>query len=185
VQISLIAALDHRHLIGDGMEIPWHLPADFRRFKELTFGHPIVMGRRTHESLGRPLPGRLNIVLSGDRDYEPAEGCVRARSIDEAVERADEEGDELYVCGGAGVYRSFMPRAERMLLSVVYGVFEGDVYFPAFSLEDWRIELRALCPADERNGYAHTFFEIHRRDGRTPQGRAHRGEWLPEVMREL
>lgn len=186
MRITLVAALDHHHLIGDGEEIPWRLPSDWQRFKSMTMGHPLVMGRRTHESIGKALPGRLNIVLTRDQDYEPAPGCVVAHSTEEAcrLARSAEGGQELMIGGGSGVYLEFLPRADRLWLSVVHGEFEGDVYFPAFDLEQWTIVEEDHVPADERHSHAYTFYGLERRpEVSEPTARDHDGEPLPARLR--
>jgi dihydrofolate reductase len=115
-------------VIGRGAEIPWDLPADRKHFQECTWGHPIVMGRKTFETLGGPLPGRLNIILTRDRTYR-AEGCRVVHGRDEVLVAAGDAA-ELFVCGGGEVYREFLPLAERIYLTVLHQELEGDVLFP-------------------------------------------------------
>lgn len=126
--ISLIAAMAENRVIGRGAEIPWDLPADRKHFQECTWGHPIVMGRKTFETLGGPLPGRLNIILTRDRTYR-AEGCRVVHGRDEVLVAAGDAA-ELFVCGGGEVYREFLPLAERIYLTVLHQELEGDVLFP-------------------------------------------------------
>lgn len=126
--ISLIAAMAENRVIGSRAEIPWDLPDDRKRFRERTWGHPVVMGRKTFETLGGPLPGRLNIILTRDRGYR-AEGCRVVHDRDEVLlEAAD--ADELFICGGGEVYREFLPLADKIYLTVLHRVVEGDVLFP-------------------------------------------------------
>jgi len=128
MKISLIAAMAENRVIGRGPEIPWDLPDDRRRFREITWGHPLVMGRKTFETLGGPLSGRENIVLTRDRSYR-AEGCLVVHGRDEVLVRAG-DADEVFICGGEEVYREFLPLADRIYLTVLHREVEGDVLFP-------------------------------------------------------
>lgn len=128
MRITLIAAMAENRVIGNRGAIPWHLPDDLARFRAITLGHPVLMGRRTFESIGRPLPGRLNIVLSHREGYAPP-GCLVARDLAAALELA-RDAAELFVCGGGELYREALPLADRILLTLVRGEFPGDVTFP-------------------------------------------------------
>ena len=156
MEITLVAALDRNRVIGRRGAIPWHLPDDLAHFKRETLGKPILMGRTTYETVGRPLPRRLNIVLS--RTRAAIEGCVVATGIDEALAAA---GDvpEACVIGGGVVYEAFLPRATRMVLTHVDAATEGDARFPEFSAADWRVVSREPHAVDARHAYA---FEIVR-----------------------
>lgn len=128
--IAAIAKKDRA--IGFKNALLWHIPEDFKHFKETTSGHTIVMGENTFKSIGKPLPNRTNIVLSIDPEFHP-EGVIVVRSIDEALEKAREtEPEEVFICGGASVYRQFLPFAERLYLTLVEGDFEADTYFPEY-----------------------------------------------------
>lgn len=164
--ISLLAALDRDFAIGRGNALPWHLPDDFRRFKALTMGKPILMGRRTAESLGRALPGRRNLVLTrGDR--VPFDGMQAVPSLDAALAIAAGGGaEELCVIGGAQVYALALPRASVMHLTHVDTVVQGaDTHFPAFDAADWRVASRERHPADARHAFAFEFVEYRRVPG--------------------
>jgi dihydrofolate reductase len=128
VIVSLIAAMARNRVIGRGNGLPWHLPADLRRFRDLTLGHTIVMGRKTYESIGAPLPGRRIIVITRQERYAPP-GCLVAHSLEEALASADGE-DELFICGGGELYAEALPLAERLYLTVVELEVEGDTFFP-------------------------------------------------------
>ncbi len=156
--ISLIAAMDKNRLIGRENGMPWHLPADFNHFKDITLGKPVIMGRKTFESLGKPLPGRKNIVVSRT-GYESA-GAVVVSSIDQAIAEANNAA-EVMVIGGAALYQQMITAAHRMYLTHVDGEFEGDTWFPAFEVKNWRIVSEKKYAADERNNYAFTirFYE--------------------------
>jgi dihydrofolate reductase len=158
--ISLIAAIGRNRVIGAGADIPWHLPADQQRFKRLTMGRPLVMGRKTHESIGRPLPGRRNIVVSR-RAGHLAPGCEVARSFEQALAMA---GDgEVFVIGGAELYQAALPVADRLYLTFVELAPEGNVLFPAYNPADWEEIERMEGSIDERNVHAHTFVTLARR----------------------
>jgi dihydrofolate reductase len=136
MRISMIVAMARNGVIGSNGALPWHLPADLKRFKTLTMGHPLLMGRKTHESIGRPLPGRTNIILTSDPSYRAA-GCLVEHSVADALARADDAA-ELFVIGGASLYEAFLAVAERIYLTLIDCEFEGDVRFPALDLIEWR-----------------------------------------------
>ena len=152
--------MDRNRLIGNDNELPWHLPADLQHFKRTTMGKPIVMGRKTWESLGRPLPGRLNITISRNSDYR-AEGTVVVNSLDKAIEVAA-DADEIMIIGGANLYEQSLPRVERLYLTRVEGEFEGDAWFPEFSGDEWCLSSSDTHDADDDNAYAYRF-EIYDR----------------------
>lgn len=137
--LSLIAAVAENGAIGKGNALPWRLPSDLKRFRERTMGHPVIMGRVTHETIGRALEGRTNIVLT-EEGYAPAEGAVRAGSLEEALRLAEraEGGEEAFVIGGASVYTQAMPLADRLYLTRVHANVPGDVFFPQIDLTAWR-----------------------------------------------
>ncbi|WZO98471.1 dihydrofolate reductase [Isosphaeraceae bacterium EP7] len=178
--VSAIAAMDRAGLIGDGVAIPWHLPRDLRRFRSLTIGKPILMGRRTFESLGRPLPGRLNLVLTRQVALQ-AEGCRVAGSIEEALSIAKDSGAvEAMVIGGGAVYAETVDLWDRLLLTVVDGSFRGDVHFPveATSALSWRAVDREECEADDRNPHPHRFVALERLRGEPAGGGFDLRSWL-------
>jgi dihydrofolate reductase len=131
--ISIIAAMAENRVIGRDGELPWDIPADRQRFRELTMGHPVIMGRRTFESIGRPLPGRPTIVLTRRPDYRVA-GCQVAHSLDEAL-AACGDAAEAFICGGEGLYRQTLPLAERIYLTTVHTRCAGDTFFPPIPAE--------------------------------------------------
>ena len=131
-EICIIAAVSENNVIGSGGKIPWHLSADLKRFKELTMGHPIIMGRKTFESIGYPLPGRENIIIS--RTYTEMLGCIFCQSLEEAIELAKIADEErVFVIGGGEVYNQAITMADRLFLTVVKGQFSGDTFFPDYS----------------------------------------------------
>lgn len=160
MHVCLVAALDRRRLIGSDNRLPWRLPADLAHFRRLTLGRPILMGRRTYESLGRPLPGRHNIVLSRDPDFAVA-GGTRVSSTEQGLAAAG-EAEELMVIGGAAVYAQMLPRAERLYLTWVHAELSGDRYFPEIDPRDWVERERSEHAPDARNPYAYSFVTLER-----------------------
>jgi dihydrofolate reductase len=133
-KISIIAALGKDGVIGKNKELLWRIPDDLKRFKRLTTGHPIIMGRKTHESIGRPLLERINIVVTRDKNYS-AEGCVVTHSLEEALRKAvDADKEEIFVIGGGEIYKQALPRADKLYLTLIEDDKEGDVFFPDYSM---------------------------------------------------
>ncbi|HRQ63243.1 MAG TPA: dihydrofolate reductase [Xanthomonadaceae bacterium] len=162
-ELALIAALDRHRAIGRGNALPWHLPADLKRFKALTLGGTVLMGRRTAEAIGRALPGRSNLVLSHG-GASPVEGMQPVRSLGEAMAICGEE--RLWVIGGEQVYRLALPLAEWLFLTWVDTAVEGaDAYFPAFDADDFEIIHEVHHPADARHPWAMRFVDYRRRQG--------------------
>lgn len=160
MRLSLIAAMGRNRVIGLDNRMPWHLPADLAHFKRTTMGKPVLMGRRTHESIGFALPGRLNLVLSRDPGYR-AEGCTTVTSIDAALAAAGAV-DELMVIGGAQLYAALLDRADRLYLTEIDAEFDGDAHFPAWAANDWRTVSTESHPADARNPHPYRFVTLER-----------------------
>jgi dihydrofolate reductase len=158
--ISLIVAMARNGVIGRNNQLPWHLPDDLKHFKALTLGKPILMGRRTYESIGRPLVGRTNLVLTNDRGF-CAPGVVVVSSIDEALEAVPGE-PELAVIGGATVYQQVLPFARRIHVTWVEAEIEGDTRFPALDMTQWRVVSKRDQPADDEHIHALTFETLER-----------------------
>jgi len=158
--ISLIVAVSTNNVIGADGDLPWRLSDDLKRFKAVTMGKPIVMGRKTYESIGRPLPGRQNIVITRQGGFT-AEGCDVVQSTAEAVEVA-EGADEIMVIGGSQIYAVFLPLAERIYLTRVHTEVEGDVFFPPLDEEEWRESASENYDADALNDYACTVTTLSR-----------------------
>ena len=158
--VSLVVAMARNHVIGRDNTLPWRLPADLKHFKEVTWGKPILMGRKTFQSIGKPLPGRSNLVLTRDRGWT-AEGVLVAHSLDEALERV-QDAPELAGIGGAEVFQVLMPLASRIHLTRIDADIPGDTVFPAIDYSQWvEIGSRQLA-ADERNAFAMTFVTLER-----------------------
>jgi dihydrofolate reductase len=160
MRISLIAAVSSNGVIGRGGKLPWHLSADLRRFKQLTMGHPIIMGRKTYESIGRPLPGRTTIVVSRQPDFHPT-GVYVARSLPNALQQAS-SSDEAFVVGGAQIYAAALPTADRLYLTEVEADVDGDTFFPALDQTAWQLVEQSDHPADDRNSFACRFLVYDR-----------------------
>lgn len=162
-EVRLIAAMDRHRVIGKNGDLPWRLPDDLRRFKTLTRGHAVIMGRKTYESIGRPLPDRVNVVLTRRPDWR-AEGVEVASGVEDALERLGEE-EEVFVIGGEGVYAGFLGRADRLHLTRVDTAVEGgDVHFPDWSPERFRLMSREEHAADGRHLFAFAFEDYARID---------------------
>ncbi len=153
--ISIIAAVGRNWVIGKNNALPWgHLPADMKHFKETTTGHTVVMGSRTWESIGRALPNRRNVVLASDPAFT-APGCEVVHSVDEVLQLA--ENEEIFICGGGMVYKTFLPNADRLYLTFIDEDFDGDTYFPFQDLSGWKkIDEKIVLP-DNSNPYKLTF----------------------------
>jgi len=161
MRISLVVAASTNDVIGSNGELPWHLPDDLRQFKRVTTGKPVIMGRRTFESIGRPLPNRRNIVMTRNPDYV-APGCEVVSSVDAALDLAG-GADEVMIIGGGQVYRDFLPRADRIYLTRVQTEVKGDTHFPELDGDLWQ---RLSCerhPADAEHRYAFDVMVYERR----------------------
>lgn len=150
--ISIIVAIAENRAIGKNNDLLWHIPADLKRFKSITSGHPVIMGKRTWESLPlRPLPNRRNIVIT-DIPEEQIEGCEMAYSIDEAVAKCKSE-EENFIIGGSSVYRQFLPYASRLYLTLVKKSFDADVFFPEIDFSEWKLISKEEFQPDEVNDF--------------------------------
>ncbi len=161
MRVSLVVAMAENRVIGRDNGLPWHLPADLARFKAVTLGHPVVMGRRTFESIGRPLPGRENIVITRQTRF-PAHGCTVVSSFEAAVAAAG-NAEQVMVIGGAQIFEIALPRADRIFLTVVHTWPSGDVRFPDLDSEVWVEQEREERPPDARNASAMSFLLLARK----------------------
>lgn len=159
-KISLIAAMSENRVIGRDGQLPWHMPADLAHFKRLTMGHHVIMGRRTFESMGKALPGRTNIVITRQQGWR-ADGVMVAHTLDEAVEASRQE-DEVFVLGGAEIFRLAMPRARRIYLTLIHARIEGDTFFPEIDERLWKLVSDERHEADQRNAHAYSFQRYER-----------------------
>jgi len=157
----MIAAMDRNRLIGNNNELPWHLPADFAHFKKITMGKPILMGRKTYDSIGRPLPGRLNIVLTRSAELS-IEGVEVVTSF-ESAKRLVDDSQELMIIGGSGIYQLLLDKVDRIYLTIVEETFKGDAWFPELDMQQWQQLEKVEYPADEKNRYDMQFVRLHRK----------------------
>ena len=153
--LSIICAMDKNRLIGNNNQLPWHLPADLAFFKRSTLGKPVVMGRNTFESIGKPLPGRRNIVVTSNPDWQ-ASGCDVARNIDEAIDQV-KSAAEIMLIGGASLYEQTIDIADKLYLTLIDFEFEGDTWFPEYHPDQWIIESMVDNSPDRKNQYSFTF----------------------------
>lgn len=165
-QLALVCALSRNRTIGMDNRLPWHLPRDLAHFKAVTLGHPIIMGRRTFDSIGRALPGRSNIVVSRQSDWV-REGVTVVNSLEAAIvcaaEIARETGtSEIMLIGGASLYEQALPLAHRLYLTEVHADIPGDAFFPSLSFAEWREVCREEWPADDKNALACSFVNYER-----------------------
>ncbi len=161
MKLAVIVATDERGLIGKENDLPWKLSADLQYFRKVTMGKPLIMGRLTHESIGRPLPGRKNIILTSDQDYR-AQGCIVTHSIQQALD-ACEGALEVMVMGGASLYKQCLPLADIIYLTQVHASLEGDTWFPDWDKGQWHEVSRQSHLADEKNEYPYSFI-VYERD---------------------
>jgi dihydrofolate reductase len=155
--ISFIVAAAENNVIGKDNQLPWHLPSDMKYFKNQTWGMTVIMGRKSLESLGKPLQGRKNIVVTRNKDWKQ-EGTEVAHSINQAIDLAKETGvNEIFIIGGAEIFKEAMPFANRIYLTRIHHHFDGDAYFPEVSDAEWNLVQSRFCNADEKNQYPHTF----------------------------
>jgi dihydrofolate reductase len=157
--VSIIVAVSENNAIGVNNTLPWHLPEDLKFFKRKTMGKPVIMGRKTYESLGKPLPGRLNIVLSNSRGLELPEGVLQYHDINAALERIQQEpGDEGFIIGGGKIFEASMQLTDRMYITRVHtNIPEADTFFPTIDHTQWKLVWEEAHEADEKHKYAYTF----------------------------
>ena len=162
MSLSLIVAVGENGVIGIDGDLPWRLPADLQRFKKRTMGKPILMGRKTHESIGRPLPGRPNWVLTRHPE-KVHQDCVTLANLDEVTDKVKTE-EEVMVIGGAEIYKALLPLADKLFLTVVHAAPQGDTFFPGLIADDWRVEEKNSFQKDEKNEFSHTELVLLRRN---------------------
>lgn len=158
--ITAVVAMSENRVIGNNNKLPWHLPADLQHFKAVTMDKPILMGRKTYDSIGRPLPGRCNIIITRDSDFQAA-GCVVANSIECAL-KAAAYSEEACIIGGALLYEQMLPRIERIYMTVIHHNFSGDALFPELNQSEWNEIKREDFQPDEKNNYPYSFVTLDR-----------------------
>lgn len=155
MKLSILVALSENGVIGREGDLPWRLPDELQFVKRTTMGHTLLMGRKTYESIGRPLPGRTSIVVSRNPDYAPHPDVIVVESFDQAIETAEARGEtEAFVFGGESIYAEALPRADRLYLTRVHATIEGDAFFPRFDPTQWKLISDTPHPQDERHAYA-------------------------------
>lgn len=152
--------MDQRKAIGNDNQLPWHLPADLKRFKEITWGKPIIMGRKTFESIGKPLPGRLNMIVTQQASYN-APGCITFENLQSALTHV-QFCDEAFIIGGSSLYEQSLGHVDRMYLTLIHHSFKADSYFPDWSEEDWQVIERHDYKPDDKNTYHYSYLVLSR-----------------------
>jgi len=153
--ISIIVAIGENRVIGKNNQLIWHLPADLKRFKQLTMGHAMIMGRKTFDSIGKALPGRTTVIITRQKDYKK-ENCLVAESLEKAIALCKND-PEIFIIGGAQVFEKAIPITDKIYLTQIHQSFDGDVFFPGLEKEKWKIESREDHKADEKNPYDYSF----------------------------
>lgn len=153
--ITIIAAIANNNAIGKNNQLIWHLPADLKRFKKVTFGHHIIMGRKTYESLGKPLPNRTTIIITRNKNYKQ-NNCIVVNSLNEAIKAAQAD-ENPYILGGAEIYKQALKIADRLDLTIIHHSFEADAFFPKINYKIWKEVSREDYKADEKNKYNYSF----------------------------
>ncbi len=160
MKISVIVAMAANRAIGLENKMPWHLSADLKKFKQITMGSPILMGRKTFESIGRPLPGRTNIIISRNSDYQQ-QGCLVFNNIEEAF-AACQQDEEIFVIGGATFYQAVLPYADKLYLTEINKSFVADTFFPEYDQDDWRETAREVIVDDPTVDFSYSFITLER-----------------------
>lgn len=154
--------MDNNRVIGKNEKLPWHLPADLNFFKKVTMGHPIVMGRKTFESIGRPLPGRENIVITRNENYK-TEGCTIINSVSNIKEIEKQIDEEVFIIGGAEIFKETFPIVDRLYITLIDDVFDGDTFFPKFDENLWKLISKEKGIKDDKNIYNYYFLIFERK----------------------
>ncbi|GHH98284.1 dihydrofolate reductase [Neobacillus kokaensis] len=160
--ISFIVAMDENRVIGRNNQLPWHLPEDLKFFKRTTMGRPIAMGRKTHESIGRPLPGRENLIITRQKGYQ-AEGCRVFDTMDDFISYCREQDEEIFVIGGAEIFKETFAYVDRLYITLIHHQFEGDTFFPEFDYHEWKLVSSEPGIKDEKNPYVYEFQTYERK----------------------
>ena len=161
MKISLIVAMASNRVIGLNNKMPWHLSADLKKFKSITMGSPILMGRKTYESIGRPLPGRTNMIISRNLDYQQ-EGCLVFNDLKTAFTKAAESTDEIFIIGGSDLYKAILPMADTIYLTLINRDFEGDTFFPEIDLNEWSEVTREDIKDDPDAPFSYSFLKLEK-----------------------
>jgi dihydrofolate reductase len=158
--LSIIVAVSENNAMGINNKLPWYLPADLKRLKQITMGHYLVMGRKTFESLGKPLPGRTTVIITRNKGYK-AEGCIVVSSLKEGIE-ASKTDVEPFIFGGGEVFREALPLVNKIYLTVIHETFDADTFFPELNVNEWKESAREDFQPDEKNKYSYSFITLER-----------------------
>ncbi len=161
--ISFIVAMDRNRVIGNDNGLPWKLPADLAHFKKITTGHTVIMGRKTFESIGRPLPNRTNVVLTRNKHFA-AEQCIVIHSVAEAFALMEKKEDEYFVIGGSHLYQLFLPYVQRMYITLIHEEFEGDTFFPDVDMSNWQLISKEKGKKDAQNRHDYEFLVYEKKN---------------------
>ena len=161
--IAAVVAIAENNVIGKDNQLIWHLPADLKHFKACTMGHPMIMGRKTFDSIGKPLPGRTTIIVTRDKNYQAPEGCLVANSVQEALDLGNKlDPEQVSVIGGEQIFAQTLAQTDRIYLTRVHQTFQGDTFFPELNPADWKESSNEHHQADEKNPYAYSFITLER-----------------------
>lgn len=158
--VSILVAKSKNDVIGKNNQLPWHLPADLKHFKNLTMGHHMIMGRKTFESIGKSLPGRTSVIITRQKDYK-VPGCIVVNNIEDAL-KACVNDDEVFIIGGGEIFKETMNTADKIYLTEIGEEFEGDVFLPKIDLLKWKLTQKQTFKPDEQNKYSYCFCEYER-----------------------
>lgn len=153
--VSIIVAMDESRVIGKDNKLPWHLPRELQYVKRTTMGHPIILGRKNYESIGRPLPGRRNIIVTRNEHFQ-AEGCEIAHNIDEVFQMCKSE-EEIFIFGGEEIYKLFLPYTNKLYITKIHHTFEGDTFFPEINEHEWIEQFAEEGITDDKNPYRYSY----------------------------
>ena len=161
MNISIIVAASRNNVIGKDNQLIWRLSADLKRFKALTTGHTIIMGRKTFDSIGKPLPNRTSVIITRQEDYQQ-EGCIVVHSLEEALESVKDQ-EKVFIIGGGTIYEQAIDKADELYLTLVHKEFDGDTFFPEIKMSEWESVARQDCMPDEKNEYPYSFIDYKRK----------------------
>jgi dihydrofolate reductase len=161
MSVSIIVAFDQNRLIGRDNGLPWHLPADLKHFKQITMGHYMIMGRKTFESIGKPLPGRTSVVITRQPDLQ-YEGCIMAHSVEDALAKCPSDA-KVFIIGGAEIFNQSLPLCDFLHTTLIHHAFEGDTHFPAVEAETWEEVAREDHHADDKNAWDYSYIDYRRK----------------------
>ncbi|MCB4756559.1 MAG: dihydrofolate reductase [Elusimicrobia bacterium] len=172
MRISIIVAMTNEGVIGINNRLPWHLSDDLKRFKKITMGHPVIVGQKTFESLGKPLPGRRNIVMSDDPHFK-AEGATVVHSFEEALAACPDKNEEVFIIGGVSIYRLALPHADRLYITLIHNHIEGDAFFPPFDFEgQFKVVQKEANRFDPQEKISYSFITADRINGGRATGKS-------------